>query len=60
MTATKKLRSPDYYIGRGWGETDGAHPSGVVTHAAHRDPEGWAEQTDNWKQGYQDGWESVR
>lgn len=58
--AKKKLESQEFYIGRQWGEDDGGHPSGVVTHASHRDPEAWAEQSDDWKRGYEVGWESVR
>ena len=50
----------DYRIGRQWGWDDGTHPSGVVTHARHRDPEGWAEQSEAWQRGYEVGWGEAR
>ncbi len=46
----------------GWalGWADGTHPSGVMTHVSHRDPEAWAEQSAAWQDGYQAGWEEAR
>lgn len=52
--------SSEYRIGHDWGYGDGTHPSGVVTHASHRDPDGWAEQTDDWRAGYEAGWQAAR
>lgn len=46
----------EYRIGYDQGEHDYRHSSGVVSHAAHRDPEGWAEQTSEWRHGYDTAW----
>lgn len=46
----------EYRVGYDQGEHDYRHPSGVVFHAAHRDPEGWAEQTEDWQRGYDIAW----
>jgi hypothetical protein len=43
---------------QGW--NDGTHPSGVVTHASHRDPEAWATYSPAWQQGYAHGWAAAR
>jgi hypothetical protein len=49
-----------YISGYDQGWSDGTHPSGVVTHASHRDPEGWAEAGDDYQRGYQLGWDAAR
>lgn len=47
-------------LGRRQGYEDGTHPSGVVTHASHRDPEGWADMGGAWRAGYEKGWQQAR
>lgn len=53
-------KDKDYAIGNQQGWDDGTHPSGVMIHASYRDPEGWAEQSEAWQAGYEDGWQEAR
>jgi hypothetical protein len=46
----------DYDWGRDCGASDANHPSGVMTHLSHRDPEAWAQLSDDLRRGYDQGW----
>lgn len=42
------------------GYNDGTHPSGVVTHLRHRDPEAWNMTSKEYQRGYEQGWADAR
>lgn len=61
MTRVKLSKADiEFSLGASWGYSDASHPSGVATHASHRDPEGWAEQSAEWQDGYQKAWDRIQ
>jgi hypothetical protein len=55
-----ETKTTEEQLGEQQGWDDGTHPSGVMTHLSHRDPEAWAEQTEDYRRGYEKGWLKAR